>query len=689
MFWNQYPYINLNDLNLDFLLKAIGEMQNEVENFVTLNAVKYADPIQWDISRQYEKNTIVIDPLTGTAYISVQPVPSGVALNRTDYWTPVFDLSRFITQGNENLTEHVEGAGIIYSTFALNQGDWVIWNGILYKALVNMPLGTAYSVDGNIERVTVEEYIKDIFTAIANEVQNRIDADNTIIANVNNTIGNLNTLTTLDKSSIVNAINSINLNVKWVAPEAFGAVGDGITDDTAAFIDCFANSVGCGVILTRTYLISNRVDIPDGCYILGVNGATIIDAWRKTTADDDDDKYHGILNIDSKNNITIDNVIFKGNSLGAAQSSTFYWGCDIAAWDSDNITIKNCTFDVCDLFTQIGLVNCTNITVINNQFNWYRYQGVALLHCKYCHINNNTFVDCGFNYVNTYAIGITYHDTPSNYSQYVECYNNLITYPNNTANWESIDAHGGRDLKICNNTIINCHTGIALFSEKTRNFLLVRAEILNNTIYKSTNCGIIAGGYDVKINGNSLMECNSSGVGAAIKLIAIIDTIDVSNNKITIPYGCFIIIAADTSWSVPKITRLNINGNTIENISQVNGKAYLLYFDSSSTQRIGVMSYFTNNVVMSNVISSYDLKLPDTLISPTQFLEFKGNCYNVDLNFDYFASVAPDVIKKANIPNVANIGGKGHEIAISDFTSGTGNVYKLVFNGSAYSQLVF
>lgn len=199
MFWNQYPYINLNDLNLDFLLKAIGEMQNEVKNFVTLNAVKYADPIQWDITSQYEKNTIVIDPLTGTAYISVQPVPSGVALNRPEYWTVVFDLSMFITQANENLTKRVESAGVLYSTFALNAGDWVIWNGELYKALVNMSVGTAYSPNGNIERITVEDYISTVITAIDTQIT-------AIISNV----GDLSTLVTTDKSSLVNAVNEVS-----------------------------------------------------------------------------------------------------------------------------------------------------------------------------------------------------------------------------------------------------------------------------------------------------------------------------------------------------------------------------------------------------------------------------------------------------------------------------------------------
>ena len=233
MYWNQYPYINLNDLNLDFLLKAIGEMQNEVENFVTLNAVKYANPIQWNITKQYQKNTIVIDPITGTAYISTNPVPSGVALNDTNYWTVVFDLSMFVTQTNKNLTERVEDAGVVYSTFPLNAGDWVVWNGELYEALVNMPVGTAYSPNGNISRVTVENYVKTALTSIINQVStntsnigvlanlvttdktNLVDAVNEVSSHAgSNTskIGDLSILSTGDKSTLVNAINEVNAN---------------------------------------------------------------------------------------------------------------------------------------------------------------------------------------------------------------------------------------------------------------------------------------------------------------------------------------------------------------------------------------------------------------------------------------------------------------------------------------------
>ena len=72
-FMNKYPYTDFHELNADWLIKTLMEMINQVENFVSLNAIKYADPIQWNITKQYEKNTIVIDPLSGTAYISVKP----------------------------------------------------------------------------------------------------------------------------------------------------------------------------------------------------------------------------------------------------------------------------------------------------------------------------------------------------------------------------------------------------------------------------------------------------------------------------------------------------------------------------------------------------------------------------------------------------------------------------------------
>ena len=53
MWFNQYPYINLTDLNLDFIYKSLKELRYQLENFININTIKYADPIQWNITTQY------------------------------------------------------------------------------------------------------------------------------------------------------------------------------------------------------------------------------------------------------------------------------------------------------------------------------------------------------------------------------------------------------------------------------------------------------------------------------------------------------------------------------------------------------------------------------------------------------------------------------------------------------------
>lgn len=90
------PYTNFHDMNLDWIIEALNEFNRKLANFVSLNTITYADPIKWEITSQYAQNTLVLDPQDGTAYLSVQPVPQGVQITNTDYWTPVFTLQNFI-----------------------------------------------------------------------------------------------------------------------------------------------------------------------------------------------------------------------------------------------------------------------------------------------------------------------------------------------------------------------------------------------------------------------------------------------------------------------------------------------------------------------------------------------------------------------------------------------------------------
>lgn len=241
MFWNQYPYINLNDLNLDYLLNKLKELELRLVDFIKINTIKYADPIQWNITTQYEANTVVIDGNTGTAYLSVQPVPSGIALTNTDYWTVIFTLD--VISANQNITLRNDGSNIL-ATFASNIDDWLLWNGYLYKVIRAITTNEAYVVGYNLQRYTVEMFISDYIS--------------NVISVFTTEIGDLNDLSTTDKSNLVaainevftglsneiinrqNADNAINSTLQTIEDSIYydvklgGAVGDGVTDDTAA-----------------------------------------------------------------------------------------------------------------------------------------------------------------------------------------------------------------------------------------------------------------------------------------------------------------------------------------------------------------------------------------------------------------------------------------------------------------------
>lgn len=98
------PYTNFHDLNLDWIIEALNDINRKLADFVSLNTIKYANPLKWDITSQYAQNTLVMDPQDGTAYLSVQPVPQGVQITDTNYWTPVFTLQKFIDPLKTSIT---------------------------------------------------------------------------------------------------------------------------------------------------------------------------------------------------------------------------------------------------------------------------------------------------------------------------------------------------------------------------------------------------------------------------------------------------------------------------------------------------------------------------------------------------------------------------------------------------------
>lgn len=107
-FGENFPYTNFHDLNLDWIIKTIKTLNDKFDEAISAK-VKFANPVQWDITKQYEALTIVFD--NNGAYMSMQPVPSGTPLTDEEYWQNIFDMTYLydmIDEVNERLEDTAE-----------------------------------------------------------------------------------------------------------------------------------------------------------------------------------------------------------------------------------------------------------------------------------------------------------------------------------------------------------------------------------------------------------------------------------------------------------------------------------------------------------------------------------------------------------------------------------------------------
>lgn len=91
-FFDKYPYTDFHELNLDWIVNMIKELDKTMDEWTAINKIKLGG--QWDISKAYEPWTLVDDGNFG--YLSIQAVPEGTLLTNTDYWMLVANYSGVI-----------------------------------------------------------------------------------------------------------------------------------------------------------------------------------------------------------------------------------------------------------------------------------------------------------------------------------------------------------------------------------------------------------------------------------------------------------------------------------------------------------------------------------------------------------------------------------------------------------------
>lgn len=82
-FINGFPYTDAHELNLDWVLKRMKELEVDMTSFKAENSIKYAGI--WDITKEYTAWSIVQSG--NESYISSRPVPAGILLSNAEYWS--------------------------------------------------------------------------------------------------------------------------------------------------------------------------------------------------------------------------------------------------------------------------------------------------------------------------------------------------------------------------------------------------------------------------------------------------------------------------------------------------------------------------------------------------------------------------------------------------------------------------
>ena len=284
--FNEYPYKNYNDFNLDYILRKLTEMDSRLAEYVKQSTISFHDPITWNITEQYTVNTMVVDS-DGTAYLSVKAVPAGVDITNVEYWQPIFNYDDNINKLRATIAANERSSTTASDSRSV--GDLVYLSDKIYKVVVPMNAGDAYIIGTNCVEYTVSDRIRDLLSLISankdsinKEIEDRIKAVNAekterieaVNAEKTERIEAVNAerrARELSDNSLDDKITAVQNNFKYdhvVSIEKFGAIAGGSLDDIIDNAiqyckdnDCTLYIPGYGYTLTKSITIDRCIHI--------------------------------------------------------------------------------------------------------------------------------------------------------------------------------------------------------------------------------------------------------------------------------------------------------------------------------------------------------------------------------------------------------------------------------------------
>ena len=424
----------------------------------------------------------------------------------------------------------------------------------------------------------------------------------------------------------------------------FGAVGDGITDDTEAFKKALFGSqyleTNTIFIPSGVYLLSESIELPMGCAITG-EANTIIKLMKNNIQiilnsntqikninfiTDSNIKINNLID-DKLNNTNLSVLNCKFKNLSGV-------GSVINIEQSKNVTIKDCLFE--NMLSNIKCINMmstySNSRIINNTFISISESIVIDTENKIADviISDNTFVDCTYRniYINAQNINVLNNTF----------YKNMTSIP--------VFIEDTNNTKIKNNiydvTNNSEYMNPVLIVENAKR-LIVDSETVyiesTNTKTKNKELYILNNAKDTIFNNIVMSGKHYADVFANIK-----------NSSVTFRNSS---VETDLRGKIETMFAIE---NTILNLLNNNLSVRTDYLVKKDDDEVTSLLHINNNNVIADVIVRNidevvieNSKIADLILTNTKTLELKNNVIN-NLQID---SCEWDITSENNIFNSA------------------------------------
>jgi hypothetical protein len=294
------------------------------------------------------------------------------------------------------------------------------------------------------------------------------------------------------------------------------AVGDGVTDDKAAIqavIDHIHTQYGGGVVIfpytANYYKISGKLTLYSNITLLGSGGKAYI--YNDTESAEPVIEIVG-TSANRLKNVGLKNLKIRNGTASEGAYTSYKDGIEVKY--CDGFKMRGC--EVTEIQGAFGLSTRYSTDIwVKDGCKFYRctYACMYVLpECENIHVYGNTFDTCtGLATTNTYLFATGGDATVDDY--YIK---NLWVKDNvflNNPHWEGIDCHGGENIWIENNYVLNVYRGImvAIAADYVENPIHKNIHVENNVVIQGTGDNG-ASGIVVQGDVTDLNYCLANGV---------------------------------------------------------------------------------------------------------------------------------------------------------------------------------